>query len=129
MRALRVERDTLTAVPTPEVGVGPGAEGVDATDAPEFPLALVVWRDAFFDFDRKPDEETRPDYLVQTVGFVLADGPTFISLAQEVLPDDDGFRAVTHIPLAIVERVQYLTHADGEPSAAEPSAGEPSAAG
>ena len=108
MRALRVEHDTLAALPTAEVGLAPHLDEAPAPDAPEFPLALVVWRDAFFDFDRKPDDETRPDYLVHTVGFVLADGPTFVSLAQEVLPDDDGFRAVTHIPLAIVERVEYL---------------------
>jgi len=108
MRALRVEHDTLTALPTPSTAPTAAPEGADVPDAPEFPLALVVWRDAFFDFDRKPDEETRPDYLVHTVGFVLADGPTFVSLAQEVLPDDDGFRAVTHIPLAIVERLEYL---------------------
>jgi hypothetical protein len=116
MRALRIEHDTLTAVPTSDPGLAPSPEGADAPEAPEFALALVVWRDAFFDFDRKPDEETRPDYLVHTVGFVLADGPTFVSLAQEVLPDDDGFRAVTHIPLAIVERVEYLTAAGDEPS-------------
>ena len=109
MRALRVEHDTLTALPTADVGLARSPDGADAPDAPEFPLALVVWRDAFFDFDRKPDEETRPDYLVHTVGFVLADGPTFVSLAQEILPDDDGFRAVTHIPLAIVERLEFLS--------------------
>ncbi|HSL11089.1 MAG TPA: hypothetical protein VLA82_07220 [Actinomycetota bacterium] len=118
MRALRVEHDTLAALPTAEVGLAPNAVGADAPDAPEFPLALVVWRDAFFDFDRKPDDETRPDYLVHTVGFVLADGPTFVSLAQEVLPDDDGFRAVTHIPLAIVERLEYLASSvDASPMA------------
>ena len=118
MRALRVEGDTLTALPTPVVGFAPSPEGADAPEAPEFPLALVVWRDAFFDFDRKPDEETRPDYLVHTVGFVLADGPTFVSLAQEVLPDDDGFRAVTHIPLAIVERLEYLSPVEADPPVA-----------
>jgi hypothetical protein len=108
MRALRIEHDTLTAVPTSEVGQAASSDADVGGATPEFPLALVVWRDAFFDFDRKPDEETRSDYLVHTVGFVLADGPTFVSLAQEVLPDDDGFRAVTHIPLAIVERIEYL---------------------
>ena len=117
MRALRVEHDTLSALPTAEVGRAPHLDEAAAPDAPEFPLALVVWRDAFFDFDRKPDDETRPDYLVHTVGFVLADGPTFVSLAQEVLPDDDGFRAVTHIPLAIVERVEYLVATPGAPTA------------
>ena len=114
MRAVRVEHDTLTALPTADVGLAPSFDGAEAPDTPEFPLALVVWRDAFFDFDRKLEEETRPDYLVHTVGFVLAEGPTFVSLAQEVLPDDDGFRAVTHIPLAIVERLEYLTTANDE---------------
>jgi hypothetical protein len=118
MRALRVEGDTVTALPTPGAVPAVAPDGADVPEAPEFPLALVVWRDAFFDFDRKPDEETRPDYLVHTVGFVLADGPTINSLAQEVLPDDDGFRAVTHIPLAIVERLEYLTLTPDEPPVA-----------
>ena len=74
----------------------------------EHPLALVIWRDAFFDFDQSDPEDVRPDYLVHTVGFLLAQGPKFISLAQEVLPDGDGFRAVTHIPLSIVERIVPL---------------------
>jgi hypothetical protein len=117
MRALRVEHDTLAALPTADVEHAPHADDAPVGDAPEFPLALVVWRDAFFDFDRKPDDETRPDYLVHTVGFVLADGPTFVSLAQEVLPDDDGFRAVTHIPLAIVERLEYLAATPAPPTA------------
>ena len=74
----------------------------------EHPLALVIWRDAFFDFDQTSAEDIRPDYLVHTVGFLLAQGPTFVSLAQEVLPDGDGFRAVTHIPLSIVEHIFRL---------------------
>jgi hypothetical protein len=77
-------------------------------DELEHPLALVIWRDAFFDFDQADPEDVRPDYLVHTVGFVLAQGPKFISLAQEILPDGDGFRAVTHIPLSIVERIVRL---------------------
>jgi len=105
MRALRVEQDTLAALPAPEPIASVESE------APEHPLVLVVWRDAFFDFDRKPDDEPRTDYLVHTVGFLLSDGPTFLSLAQEVLPDDDGYRAVTHIPLAIVERLTELAPA------------------
>jgi hypothetical protein len=74
----------------------------------EHPLVLVIWRDAFFDFDQADPEDVRPDYLVHTVGFLLAEGPKFVSLAQEVLPDGDGFRAVTHIPLSIVERIMRL---------------------
>jgi hypothetical protein len=74
----------------------------------EHPLVVVIWRDAFFDFDQANVEDVRPDYLVHTVGFLLADGPTFVSLAQEVLPDGDGYRAVTHIPVSIVHRVVRL---------------------
>lgn len=118
MRALRVEHDTLAALPAPEPI--PMVE----PEAPEHPLVLVVWRDAFFDFDRKPDDEPRADYLVHTVGFLLSDGPTFVSLAQEVLPDDDGYRAVTHIPLAIVERLTELAPAieDDEREGGDPAA-------
>ena len=74
----------------------------------EHPLVLVIWRDAFFDFDQSNADDIRPDYLVHTVGFLLAEGPKFVSLAQEVLPDGDGFRAVTHIPQSIVERIVRL---------------------
>jgi hypothetical protein len=74
----------------------------------EHPTCLVVWRDAFFDFDQSDVEDIRPDYLVHTVGFLIAEGPRFVSLAQEVLPDGDGFRAVTHIPMSIVERIERL---------------------
>jgi hypothetical protein len=87
--------------------------------APEAPpaalpnrLVLVIWRDAFFDFDQKSAEDFRSDYLVRTVGFLIAEGQTFLSLAQEVLPDDEGYRAVTHIPRAVVERVQTLDAVD-----------------
>ena len=74
----------------------------------EHPMVLVIWRDAFFDFDQADPDDIRPDYLVHTVGFLLTQGPKFVSLAQEVLPDGDGFRAVTHIPLSIVERILPL---------------------
>ena len=46
----------------------------------EHPLVLVIWRDAFFDFDQTDADDVRPDYLVHTVGFLLAEGPTFVSL-------------------------------------------------
>jgi hypothetical protein len=79
----------------------------------EHPLVVVIWRDAFFDFDQASVDDIRPDYLVHTVGFLLAEGPTFVSLAQEVLPDGDGYRAVTHIPVSIVHRVVRLAEAAG----------------
>src|SRR3954454_24295364 len=74
----------------------------------EHPTVLAIWRDAFFDFDQSDAEATRPDYLGPPVGFLATEGPRFVSLAQEILPDGDGFRAVTHIPMSIVERVERL---------------------
>jgi len=73
------------------------------------PLVLVEWHDAWFDFDLPAADQRRADYLVRTVGFLVAEDPRFLSLAQEVLPEGEGFRAVTHIPVAIVERVQRLS--------------------
>jgi hypothetical protein len=72
-------------------------------------LVLVEWHDAWFDFDLPAADQRRTDYLVRTVGFLVAEDPRFLSLAQEVLPEGEGFRAVTHIPVAIVERVQRLS--------------------
>jgi hypothetical protein len=69
---------------------------------------LVTWHDAWFDFDQQDHEDCRADYLVRTVGFLVDDGPRFVSVAQEILPDGDGFRAVTHIPRSIIEQVRDL---------------------
>ena len=75
---------------------------------PDFPLVLVTWHDAWFDFEESDPKDCRADYLVRTVGFLVNEGPRFLSIAQEVLPDGDGFRAITHIPLSIVEAVTTL---------------------
>jgi hypothetical protein len=69
---------------------------------------MVTWHDAWFDFDQADPDDCRTDYLVRTVGFLLSDGPRFVSVAQEMLPDGDGFRAVTHIPVPIIESVTVL---------------------
>ena len=90
------------------LGAGASEELPDVADAITHPLVLVTWRDAWFDFDQALDEDERPDYLVRTVGFVVREGPRFVSIAQEVLPDDDGFRAVTHIPWSVVEGIVTL---------------------
>lgn len=81
-------------------------------DRLEFPLVLVTWRDAWFDFDEPDPEDVRADYLVSTVGFLVRQGPRFVSVAQEILPDGDGFRAVTHIPVAVVETISPLQRPD-----------------
>jgi len=72
------------------------------------PLVLVRWRDAWFDFDEPDPADARSDYVVSTVGFLVREGPRFLSIAQEILPDGDGFRAVTHVPAAVVESVTPL---------------------
>jgi hypothetical protein len=77
-------------------------------------LVLVRWHDAWFDLEQ-PTGGWRDDYLVQTVGFLMREGPDVISVAQELLPWRDGFRAVTHIPLGVVESVTTLFH-DEEPA-------------
>ena len=68
-------------------------------------VVIVTWRDAFFELDEGPP---RADYHVRTIGWVLQTDETWITLACEELPDDDGFRAVTHIPVSTVIRVERL---------------------
>ncbi len=84
-----------SAAPTPDLG--PGS-----------PLVLVTWRDAWFDLDEADADEARSDYLVATVGFLVRHGPRFVSIAQEILPDGDGFRAITHIPVSVVQTMVAL---------------------
>lgn len=72
-----------------------------------FPLVIVEWHDAWFDVDLESVDVRRPNYLVRTIGFLLSDGPV-ISVAQEVLPEGEGFRAVTHVPAALVQRILEL---------------------
>jgi hypothetical protein len=92
------------------------------TEPTEFPLVLVTWRDAWFDFDEPDPEDARADYLVSTAGFLVRQGPRFVSVAQEILPDGDGFRAVTHIPVAVVEKISPL-RGPGEAGAIDLAAG------
>jgi hypothetical protein len=89
----------------------PRPDALASADGHAPPLVLVEWHDAWFDFDLPAVEHRRADYLVRTVGFLVAEDPRFLSLAQEVLPEGEGFRAITHIPVAIVERVQRLSPA------------------
>jgi hypothetical protein len=85
----------------------------DVIDPPEFPLVLVTWRDAWFDFEEPDPEDVRADYLVNTVGYLVRRDARFVSVAQEILPDGDGFRAVTHIPVAVVETIVSLHGSEG----------------
>jgi hypothetical protein len=84
-------------------------------------MLSVTWRDAWFDLER-PSEGWRGSYLVSTVGYVVREDEAVLSLAQELLPEGDGFRAITHIPVgAIVPRVHLGASA---PSLLERGAGK-----
>lgn len=104
MRVVKVGFDGYLAPQEPERSPDDAAP----KQLPEYPLVLVAWHDAWFDLDQTDPDDCRPDYLVRTVGFLVSEGPRFLSIAQEVLPDGDGFRAVTHIPVSIVESVTPL---------------------
>ena len=73
------------------------------------PLVLVRWRDAWFDPEQLGSEDWRSDYPVQTFGSLVRHDRAIDSVAQEVLPDGDGYRAVTHIPAAIVTSITMLS--------------------
>ncbi len=108
MRVVRDPRDqVLVGSPAP-IADEAGLPRADEAPLDEYPLVLVTWHDAFFDFDQSTPEDCRSDYLVRTVGFLVHEGPRFVSVAQEVLPDGEGFRAVTHIPRSIVESIVSL---------------------
>ena len=70
-------------------------------------IVRVRWHDAWFDFEHAR-EGFRADYIVETVGFLVRESRTVISVAAERLPGHDGFRAVTHIERKTVQEVVYL---------------------
>ena len=106
---MQVVRSDGFGAPMPQDGTATatGRQG-SATGADRYPLVVVEWHDAWFDFEQTSLEDLRLDYVVRTVGFLVSEGPRFVSLAQEILPDEEGFRAVTHIPLPVVERLVRL---------------------
>lgn len=106
MSVVRIGGDETPWSPDPDpVPLEPGGY-TGAVAGP--PLVLVIWRDAWFDFEESDADDARSDYLVTTVGFLVRRGPRFVSIAQEILPDGDGFRAITHIPVAVVETMSTL---------------------
>ena len=112
MQVLRPETETFEPEPTrPAEPAALGLRTAIEPDAPPYAIVAVEWHDAWFDQDQTDPEDFRADYLVRTVGFLVHEGPRVITVAHELLPDGDGFRAVTHIPLAIVERIRTLSPA------------------
>jgi hypothetical protein len=106
--------NAFEAEPTPQREAAPalplGPAHAESEGIP-YPMVAVEWHDAWFDQDQTDAEQFRTDYLVRTIGFLIHEGPHVITVAHEVLPDGDGFRAVTHIPVAIVERIHCLSPA------------------
>jgi hypothetical protein len=78
----------------------------------QLPIVLVTWQDAWADSEQHERTEWRSDYLVRTTGFLVRDDPDVVSIAQEILPEEDGFRAVTHIPRGMIEDLTCLRGAD-----------------
>jgi hypothetical protein len=116
MAASRPDHVAGVPIPLPTPGAGPEVEAAHPKPSPRhrptLRLVLVRWHDAWFDFE-KPGSDWRDDYLVQTVGFLVREEPGVISVAQELLPHRDGFRAITHIPTGVVESVTTLYEASG----------------
>jgi len=70
------------------------------------PLVLVRWHDAWFDYD-PPDGGFSASCPASTVGWLIRETDEVVSVAQEQL-DQHTFRAVTHIPVSLVEDTTYL---------------------
>jgi hypothetical protein len=70
-------------------------------------IVQVTWRDAFFEHEEP--SERRTDYVVRTVGFLLEQTTGFITVAAEQLPDGDGWRALTHVPMSSVLAVVVIS--------------------
>jgi hypothetical protein len=111
---MQVVRADGSGTPRPLDGdaTAPGFERSEAA-LDGHPLVVAEWHDAWFDFEQSTLEDLRQAYLVRTVGFLVSEGPRFVSLAQEILPDGEGFRAVTHIPRVNVERLVRLDAWEG----------------
>ncbi len=81
---------------------------VPAPPGPIYPLVVVHWLDAWYDPDEQQAEDWREEYPIRTVGYLVRDEDHVVSIAQEVLPETEGFRAVTHIPRGMVQRIDRL---------------------
>lgn len=68
----------------------------------------VFWRDANQQFDVKDLRELPADYVVRTLGYMLDREGHFLVIAQETLPNDDGWRGVSMIPWDIVLAVKSI---------------------
>lgn len=65
---------------------------------------VVEWRDAYHDFDFVSGDPYR-DYIVKTNGFYVGHDKTWLHLVMEILPDGDGYRGLSHIPLVLLQTI------------------------
>jgi hypothetical protein len=72
-------------------------------------LVRVEWHDAWFDFDVEDPSHIQEDYVVSSVGYLVAETTRVVSVAAELLPDGDGYRAVTHIQRVLIDHIVPLT--------------------
>jgi hypothetical protein len=93
------------------VAAVPNEDAPRPTDPSAQPIVVVVWHDAWADSEQHDRAEWRSDYLVRTTGFLVREEADVVSIAQEILPQDDGFRAVTHIPRGMIENLTLLSAA------------------
>lgn len=102
MRVLDTRGDQVSQLPAEPLELAPIAT------QPAYPLVVIHWLDAWYDPDEQKQEDWREEYPIKTVGYLVRDEAHVVSIAQEVLPDGEGFRAVTHIPRALVQRIDRL---------------------
>jgi hypothetical protein len=117
---------TVRVLDTPEGQIAQlPAEPLDLAPAPaepSYPLVVIHWLDAWYDPDEQKQEDWREEYPIKTVGYLVRDEGHVVSIAQEVLPDGEGFRAVTHIPRPLVQRIdRLLTDVPGSATGACPA--------
>jgi hypothetical protein len=87
------------------VNAPPDFEQLRESQATGQAVVSVLWRDAYYEYEG--DGEGHTDYLVVTVGHLISDGPTFLAVASERLPDLT-YRAITFIPRESVLELAYL---------------------
>jgi hypothetical protein len=69
-------------------------------------LVRLTWRDAYSENDE--GDYGGDDYLVETVGFLMAPNTNFVRIAQEKTPEPE-YRGITNIPPALIVKREVLS--------------------